>query len=247
MSPSRSLLSAKPSKCNQLACNYLDLPHCDLFPRIPCCAACTVKECTWPAEIISHQVVLHLKHAHHPCICSCVQLVLHLIVATQEIQRKPFSELFGCLEGVRIWKLIYPSWWFCLLCHYSRQVSYYLHVLCSLADMAANPFHALSYIIFILSTCALFSKTLIESKEWLCQDTDSNLQKELNRYIPIVAVFGGVCIGALTVLVDFMVLLAQVLVFCLQSPSLTSILKHLKRREQANSASLGFKSRATRI
>ncbi|KAL2930964.1 Protein transport protein Sec61 subunit alpha, partial [Bienertia sinuspersici] len=100
-----------------------------------------------------------------------------------------------------------------------------------LADMAANPFHALSYIIFILSTCALFSKTLIE--------------KELNRYIPIVAVFGGVCIGALTVLVDFMVLLAQVLVFCLQSPSLTSILKHLKRREQANSASLGFKSRAT--
>jgi SecY len=33
---------------------------------------------------------------------------------------------------------------------------------------------------------------------------ESNLQKELNRCIPTVATFGGVCIGALTVLADFM-------------------------------------------
>ncbi|GKC00573.1 protein transport protein Sec61 subunit alpha [Tanacetum coccineum] len=33
---------------------------------------------------------------------------------------------------------------------------------------------------------------------------DSNLQKELNRCIPIAAAFGGLCIGALTVLADFM-------------------------------------------
>ncbi|KAK2975175.1 hypothetical protein RJ640_017388 [Escallonia rubra] len=33
---------------------------------------------------------------------------------------------------------------------------------------------------------------------------DSNLQKELNRYIPTAAAFGGICIGALTVLADFM-------------------------------------------
>ncbi|KAD5802593.1 hypothetical protein E3N88_13953 [Mikania micrantha] len=32
---------------------------------------------------------------------------------------------------------------------------------------------------------------------------DSNLQKELNRYIPTAAAFGGMCIGALTVLADF--------------------------------------------
>lgn len=31
---------------------------------------------------------------------------------------------------------------------------------------------------------------------------DSNLHKELNRYIPTAAAFGGVCIGALTVLAD---------------------------------------------
>ncbi|KAE8700557.1 Detected protein of confused Function [Hibiscus syriacus] len=33
---------------------------------------------------------------------------------------------------------------------------------------------------------------------------DSNLQKELNRYIQTAAAFGGMCIGALTVLADFM-------------------------------------------
>ena len=34
---------------------------------------------------------------------------------------------------------------------------------------------------------------------------ESNLKKELNRNIPTTAVaFGGMCIGALTVLVDFM-------------------------------------------
>merc|ERR1712186_202942 len=33
---------------------------------------------------------------------------------------------------------------------------------------------------------------------------DSSLAKELNRYIPTAAAFGGMCIGALTVVADFM-------------------------------------------
>jgi len=33
---------------------------------------------------------------------------------------------------------------------------------------------------------------------------DSSLVKELNRYIPTAAAFGGLCIGALSVLADFM-------------------------------------------
>ena len=32
---------------------------------------------------------------------------------------------------------------------------------------------------------------------------DSSLAKELNRYIPTAAAFGGMCIGALTVIADF--------------------------------------------
>jgi len=89
----------------------------------------------------------------------------------------------------------------------------------SLADMAANPFHALFYIVFMLSACALFSKTWIEVSGSSARDVakqlkeqqmvmpghrESNLQKELNRYIPTSATFGGMCIGALTVLADFM-------------------------------------------
>ena len=33
---------------------------------------------------------------------------------------------------------------------------------------------------------------------------ESNLQKELDQYIPTAAAFGGMCIGALTVVADFM-------------------------------------------
>lgn len=33
---------------------------------------------------------------------------------------------------------------------------------------------------------------------------ESSVEKELNRYIPTAAAFGGLCIGALSVLADFM-------------------------------------------
>ena len=33
---------------------------------------------------------------------------------------------------------------------------------------------------------------------------DTSVKKVLKRYIPIAAVFGGMCIGALTVVADFM-------------------------------------------
>lgn len=32
----------------------------------------------------------------------------------------------------------------------------------------------------------------------------SSLKKELNRYIPTAAAFGGMCIGALTIVADFL-------------------------------------------
>ena len=36
------------------------------------------------------------------------------------------------------------------------------------------------------------------------RDTTQSLKKELNRYIPTAAAFGGMCIGALTIISDFM-------------------------------------------
>ena len=86
-------------------------------------------------------------------------------------------------------------------------------------EILTDPFHAVFYLTFILAACALFSKTWIEVSGSSAKDVakqlrdqqmimkghrDSSLVKELNRYIPTAAAFGGLCIGALSVLADFM-------------------------------------------
>lgn len=98
---------------------------------------------------------------------------------------------------------------------------YYISPPTSLMDAATNPVHTIFYIAFMLSACALFSKTWIEvsgssasdvAKQLKEQqmfflgkrDNAQSLKKELNRYIPIAAAFGGMCIGALTIVADFM-------------------------------------------
>mmetsp|Transcript_1328 Transcript_1328/g.4608 ORF Transcript_1328/g.4608 Transcript_1328/m.4608 type:complete len:478 (+) Transcript_1328:50-1483(+) len=96
---------------------------------------------------------------------------------------------------------------------------YYLSPPTSLSDIAAHPFHAIFYLTFMLSACALFSKTWIEvsgssarevakqlrdQQMFMQGHRESSLQRELNRYIPTAAAFGGMCIGALTVVADFM-------------------------------------------
>jgi len=96
---------------------------------------------------------------------------------------------------------------------------YYLSPPTSLADIATDPLHAIVYIVFILSACALFSKTWIEVSGQSARDVakqlkdqqmvmrghrEASLYKELNRYIPTAAAFGGLCIGALSVTADFL-------------------------------------------
>jgi protein transport protein SEC61 subunit alpha len=98
-------------------------------------------------------------------------------------------------------------------------LAYYISPPTSLRDIAANPLHAVFYLTFMLSACALFSKTWIEVSGSSARDVakqlkqqqmfmvghrESSLQKELNRYIPTAAAFGGMCIGMLTVVADFM-------------------------------------------
>ena len=95
---------------------------------------------------------------------------------------------------------------------------YYISPPTSLADVAANLLHAIFYVTFMLSACALFSKTWIEVAGSSARDVakqlkqqqmiikghrDVKIEKELNRYIPIAAAFGGMCIGALTIVADF--------------------------------------------
>ncbi|KAD5960579.1 hypothetical protein E3N88_12051 [Mikania micrantha] len=53
------------------------------------------------------------------------------------------------------------------------------------------------------ASCILY-RYYLEQQMVMPGHRDSNFQKQLNRDIPTAASFGGMCIGALTVLADFM-------------------------------------------
>uniref|UniRef100_M8C119 Protein transport protein Sec61 subunit alpha n=1 Tax=Aegilops tauschii TaxID=37682 RepID=M8C119_AEGTA len=144
-------------------------------------------------------------------------------------------------------------------------LAYYVTAPSSMADILANPFHALFYVVFMLSACALFSKTWIEVSGSSAKDVakqlkdvyniqpdvgapaeqqmvmpghrESNLQKELNRYIPTAAAFGGVCIGALTVLADFMGAIGSGTGILL---AVTIIYQYFETFEKERATELGF-------
>ena len=86
-----------------------------------------------------------------------------------------------------------------------------------------DPIHACVYIIFMLASCAMFSRTWINVSGSAPEDVAKQLEDQqmtmeghrqsknndsminvLRRYIPTAAAFGGACIGALTVVADFM-------------------------------------------
>merc|ERR1719456_1588561 len=98
-------------------------------------------------------------------------------------------------------------------------IAYYISPPHSFSDVWDDPIHVIFYIAFVLISCALFSKTWIEVSGSSARDVakqlkeqqmmmpgyrDSELPKVLNRYIPTAAAFGGACIGALTILADFL-------------------------------------------
>ena len=96
---------------------------------------------------------------------------------------------------------------------------YYISPPDSLVNMINDPLHGITYVLFILVSCAVFSRTWIEvsgsspsevSKNLKDQNitayhgTNKLLYKKLKKYIPIAAVFGGVCIGVLSLMADFL-------------------------------------------
>ncbi|KAH7825443.1 putative Secretory protein 61 A (Sec61A) [Monocercomonoides exilis] len=89
----------------------------------------------------------------------------------------------------------------------------------SFGDVIRDPLHAIVYIVFMLGTTALFSRLWIDVSGSSAKDVAETLKQqqvffpghreqstvhELNRYIPIAASFGGMCVGLLTVLADFL-------------------------------------------
>ena len=98
-------------------------------------------------------------------------------------------------------------------------LAYYISPPQSLNDLGRDPVHAIIYLIFILASCAIFSKTWIEvsgaspkdvAKQFRDQQMtlkghrSNSVVSELNRHIPAAAAFGGMCIGLLTVLADLL-------------------------------------------
>jgi len=96
---------------------------------------------------------------------------------------------------------------------------YYLSPPESFGAMLGDPIHAVLYIVFMLGSCAFFSKTWIEVSGSSAKDVAKQLKEqqmvmrghrensmihELNRYIPTAAACGGLCIGALSVVADFL-------------------------------------------
>merc|ERR1719329_1254887 len=97
--------------------------------------------------------------------------------------------------------------------------TYYISPPRSFGDVWDDPIHAVFYVLFVISSCALFSKLWIDVSGSSARDVakqlkdqqmimpgfrDSDLPRILNRYIPTAAAFGGACIGALTVVADFL-------------------------------------------
>jgi len=99
-------------------------------------------------------------------------------------------------------------------------IAYYISPPTNLNDFFLDPFHTIIYLVFILGSCALFSKTWIEVSGSSTRDVAKQLNDQsmevpgirgdklenviLKRYIPTAAAFGGLCIGALSVFADML-------------------------------------------
>merc|ERR1712113_758419 len=98
-------------------------------------------------------------------------------------------------------------------------LAYYISPPQSFTHIWEDPFHALFYVCFVLISCALFSKTWIEVSGSSSRDVakqlrdqqmmfkghrEESLIKVLDMYIPTAAAFGGMCIGMLTIVADFL-------------------------------------------
>merc|ERR1712113_697858 len=98
-------------------------------------------------------------------------------------------------------------------------LAYYMSPPTTFSDIWEDPIHALFYVAFVLLSCALFSKTWIEVSGSSSRDVAKQLRDQqmmfkghreqsllhiLDMYIPTAAAFGGMCIGMLTIVADFL-------------------------------------------
>lgn len=98
-------------------------------------------------------------------------------------------------------------------------LAYYISPPQSIAAALQDPIRFVFYVTFMLTACAMFSKTWIEVSGSSPRDIAKQLKdqqlalrghrevsmyKELKKIIPTAAAFGGLCIGALSVIADLL-------------------------------------------
>jgi len=98
-------------------------------------------------------------------------------------------------------------------------VAYYMSPPHTIKEALIDPIHTAIYVTFMLTACALFSKTWIEvsgsgprdvarqlkdQQMVIAGHRDQSMYKELKRVIPTAAAFGGATIGALSVAADLL-------------------------------------------
>lgn len=100
-------------------------------------------------------------------------------------------------------------------------LSYYLTPPATFIDLMGDPVHGIFYVVFVLTSCAVFSrfwitvshtaprdvaKQLVAQGRWLVQarENEEEMTRLLDKYIPAAASFGGLCVGALTMSADFL-------------------------------------------
>lgn len=96
-------------------------------------------------------------------------------------------------------------------------LAYYMSPPLDLTSALLDPIHTAIYVAFVLTACAMFSKTWIEvsgasprevakqlkeQSMTIAGHREQSMYKELKRVIPTAAAFGGACIGALSVVSD---------------------------------------------
>jgi protein transport protein SEC61 subunit alpha len=98
-------------------------------------------------------------------------------------------------------------------------LAYYISPPATFSVLLHDPFHAIFYLLFTLTACAVFGRMWTEVSGTSVRDVsrqmrdnqvvmkghrDTATAKILSRYIPIAAALGGICIGLLTVLADYL-------------------------------------------
>jgi protein transport protein SEC61 subunit alpha len=98
-------------------------------------------------------------------------------------------------------------------------LAYYISPPATFSAFLHDPFHAIFYLVFTLTACAIFGKTWTEvsgtsvrhvarlfrdNQAVMKGHRDTATSSVLRRYIPIAAALGGMCIGLISVLADYL-------------------------------------------